>query len=71
MATNTGDNYRIGSVKDRVQVCDIETKICYKIDTTTGEVIAVKDGDFKGVAHHTDNRRNDIFNQNIDKKLGE
>jgi len=35
MTTNTKNNYRIGSVKDRVQVCDIETKMCYKIDTTT------------------------------------
>ena len=59
MATNTGENYREGSVKDRIQLCDPETKICTKYDTNTNEVLDVKIGKFKGVAECKDLRSNE------------
>lgn len=68
MAKNTGDDYRQGSVNDRIQICDIDTGICTKIDTNTSEIISQKEGPYKGVANHTDDRRTDIFNSEIDKK---
>lgn len=69
MATNTNENHRDGSIKDRIQVCDIETGICKKIDTTTNKVIGEKQGKYKGVADHTDERRDEFFNKQIDKKF--
>ena len=30
MATNTGEDFRIGSVKNRIQVCDVKTGVCKK-----------------------------------------
>lgn len=68
MATNTGEDFRIGSVKNRIQVCDVETGICKKIDTTTNQVIDQKDGKYKGIADHTDKRRDEFFNSEVDKK---
>ncbi|WP_323593263.1 hypothetical protein [Aliarcobacter butzleri] len=68
MAKNTGDNYRQGSVNNRVQICDKDTGICSKIDTDTNEIIDQKNDKYKGVAQHTDNRRNDSFNSEVDKK---
>jgi hypothetical protein len=68
MAGNTGENHRDGSVTNRIQVCDIETGVCKKINTETNEVIAVKEGKFKGVADHTDERRNEFFNSEVNKK---
>ena len=69
MATNTGEDFRKGTVKDRIQVCDVETGICKKIDTNTNKVIDQKQGPYKGVADHTDERRNEFFNKEIDKKF--
>ena len=69
MAKNTGDDYRNGSVTDRIQVCDVDTGICKKIDTNTNQVIDQKEGKYKGVADHTDDRRDDFFNKKIDKKF--
>jgi len=37
MAGNTGNDYRNGSVTDRIQSCDPITKVCTKYDTTTGK----------------------------------
>ena len=68
MATNTGEDFRIGSVKNRIQVCDVETGICKKIDTTTNQVVDQKDGKYKGIADHTDKRRDEFFNSEVDKK---
>lgn len=68
MATNTGEDHRNGSVKDRIQVCDVNTGECKKINTKTNEVIDTKQGKFKGVADHTDKRRDDFFNSEVDKK---
>ncbi len=68
MAKNTGDNYRQGSVNDRVQICDQDTGNCTKIDTNTGEELGSKDGKYKGVATHTDNRRTDTFNSELNKE---
>lgn len=69
MATNTGDDYRKGSVIDRIQVCDNDTGICKKIDTNTNKVIDQKEGKYKGIADHTDKRRNEFFNSEIDKEF--
>lgn len=69
MAKNTGDDFRIGSQTDRIQVCDIDTGICKKIDTNTNQVISQKQGQYKGVADHTDERRDEFFNNEIDKKF--
>lgn len=39
MATNTGDNFRRGAVKDRVQVFNPVTKRWVKLDTKTGRIV--------------------------------
>lgn len=53
MAVNrpTGDNRRIGAVKNRVQVYNPRTKLWVKINTNTNRIIDVKTtgGKFKGV----------------------
>ena len=68
MATNTGEDFRIGSVKNRLQVCNVKSGVCKKIDTTTNQVIDQKDGKYKGIADHTDKRRDEFFNSEVDKK---
>lgn len=59
MATNTGNNHRIGSVKNRTQVHNPHNNTFVKRDTETGRFMDVKsDGKpFKGVAKEVDNRR--------------
>ncbi|DAB29334.1 MAG TPA: hypothetical protein CFH84_10025 [Sulfurimonas sp. UBA12504] len=59
MATNTGDGFRKGSVKDRTQSYNPETGNYTKRDTTTGQFMDTKaDGTpFKGVAKEKDDRR--------------
>ena len=59
MAKNTGNNYRKGSVCDRTQVQNPNTRLWTKRDTETGQFIDVKqDGTpFKGVAKEEDGRR--------------
>lgn len=59
MATNTGDNHRIGSVKDRTQVHNPKTDTYVKRDTETGRFMdQKKNGEpFKGVAQEVDKRR--------------
>ena len=56
MAVNnpTGDNRRIGAVKNRIQVFNPKTKLWVKIDTTSNKIIDVKTsgGKFKGVRKH-------------------
>lgn len=53
MATNkpTGDNRRIGAVKNRIQVFNPKTKLWVKINTSNNRIIDVKTtgGKFKGV----------------------
>jgi len=51
MATNTGDDHRIGAVKDRSQVKNPKTGQYVKRDSETGKFMDVKsDGKpFKGV----------------------
>lgn len=58
MATNTGDNHREGSVKDRTQT-QTGSDAWVKRDAETGEFMDVKeDGKpFKGVAKEKDDRR--------------
>ena len=68
MATNTGEDFRIGSEKNKIQVCDVKTGVCKKIDTTTNQVIDQKDGKYKGIADHTDKRRDEFFNSEVDRK---
>ncbi len=60
MAKNTGENYRLGSVKDRTQVLNPRTGLFVKRESSTGKFTAVKTGGspFKGVAHERDGRRN-------------
>ena len=63
MAGNTGNDYRNGSVTDRIQVCDPETKVCTKFDTNTGQMLGSKVGEYKGVARCDDDRSADRTNQ--------
>lgn len=53
MAVNKplGDNARVGSIRNRVQVFNPRTKLWVKIDTTSNRIIDVKTsgGRFKGV----------------------
>lgn len=59
MATNTGEGYRKGSVRDRTQTYNPQNDTYVKRDTTTGRFMDVKsDGTpFKGVAKERDGRR--------------
>ena len=63
MARNTGDAYRNGSITDRIQVCDPVTKVCTKFDTTTGQILGSKVGEYKGVAKCDDDRSAERINQ--------
>ena len=63
MAGNTGNDYRNGSVTDRIQSCDPITKVCTKYDTTTGKNLGSKVGEYKGVAKCDDARSNDRTGQ--------
>lgn len=59
MATNTGDNHRDGSVKERTQVHNPKTDNWVKRNTKTGQFINQKsDGKpHKGVPKEVDKRR--------------
>jgi len=59
MATNTGSNYRKGSVTGRSQVKNPKTDLYVKRNDSTGKFMAVKTsgGAFKGVAKEKDGRR--------------
>lgn len=58
MAKNTGEDLRIGSVKNRTQLEHPKSPDhSIKRDTDTGRFMDVKKGDFKGVAHEKDGRR--------------
>jgi hypothetical protein len=51
MAKNTGNNTRLGAVKDRSQVYNDKTKCYVKRDATTGQFISCKKNEpYKGVA---------------------
>jgi hypothetical protein len=58
MATNTGNSYRKGSVKNRIQIYNTKTKLYSKINTINGKIIDTKTsgGKFKGVAEYVDDR---------------
>lgn len=51
MAKNTGDGFRKGAVKERVQALNPVTKRYVKIDTGTGRIIDQKktEGPYKGI----------------------
>lgn len=58
MATNTGDNHRIGSIKNRSQFYNEVTDTYFKRDATTGRIVDGKKGEpFKGVAKEHDGRK--------------
>lgn len=58
MASNTGNDYRIGSVCDRTQIYNPKNDSWMKRDTNTGRFMDQKNGDpFKGVAKEKDGRR--------------
>ncbi len=59
MATNTGSNYRKGSVSGRSQVQNPKTGLFVKRNDSTGKFMSVKTsgGTFKGVAKEKDGRR--------------
>jgi hypothetical protein len=58
MATNTGKDYRIGSVRDRTQLEHPKNPdFSIKRNATNGQFMGVKEGDYKGVAHEKDHRR--------------
>jgi hypothetical protein len=51
MGKNTGEGYRQGSVKDRVQIRNPRTDRYVKVDTKTGRILEQKKtkGPYKGV----------------------
>lgn len=55
MATNTGNNYRKGAVKDRSQSYNPQTSTWTKRDTNTGKYIDQKSDEkpFKGTTKET------------------
>ncbi|WP_173519407.1 hypothetical protein [Ensifer sesbaniae] len=55
MAKNTGDSYRKGAVKERVQIQNPVTGRWVKVDTSTGRIIEQKKtpGPYKGVVDAT------------------
>ncbi|SKA63541.1 hypothetical protein SAMN02745213_01401 [Succinivibrio dextrinosolvens DSM 3072] len=59
MATNTNNNYRRGSVKERTQTYNPKNDTYVKRDVDSGQFLDVKqDGTpFKGVAKERDHRR--------------
>lgn len=58
MATNTGEGYRKGSVKNRTQLYNPQTDTFIKRDAETGRFMDGKKGEpFKGVAKEKDGRR--------------
>lgn len=58
MAKNTGENHRVGSVKDRTQFeHPSNSDHSLKRDAETGEIMSGKEGDYKGVAHEKHKRR--------------
>jgi hypothetical protein len=52
MATNSGEIYRQGTVRERVQIQNPVTKQWVKIDTKSGKIVDTKKtpGPFKGVS---------------------
>lgn len=61
MATNTGKNYRIGSIKNRSQFYNERTNTYLVRDAITGLILKGKQGEpFKGVAKEHDGRKNEI-----------
>ncbi len=58
LAKNTGNDYRIGSVKNRYQIYNPKIKMWCKVDATTGKIIDCSKNKFKGVAEYKDERRN-------------
>ena len=57
MATNTGKDYRKGSVKNRIQKFNKVTNEWVKYNTNTNEELERKKGEpFKGVAEYIDER---------------
>ena len=59
MAKNTGDNHRIGSVRNRTQTYNPQTEQYVERDRSNGQFTRTKaDGEpFKGVAKEPDHRR--------------
>ncbi|ARU48424.1 hypothetical protein [Sulfurospirillum diekertiae] len=58
MATNTGKNHRIGSIKDRSQFYNERTNTYLERDAITGLILKGKQGKpFKGVAKEPDGRK--------------
>lgn len=61
MAKNTGEDHRIGSVRDRSQIYNPRTEQFVERDRSNGQFTRTKgDGEpFKGVAKEPDHRRGD------------
>lgn len=58
MATNTGKDHRVGSVKERSQTYNPQNNTHVKRDTNTGQFVSAKQGDpYKGVAKEPDGRK--------------
>jgi len=49
MGTNTGENYRQGQVKNRVQVFNPKNNTYVKINTETGKIMTCKKIPYKGI----------------------
>ncbi len=57
MAKNTGEGFRVGSVRDRSQTFNPQTQQYVKRNDSTGRFMAAKEGPYKGVAHEPDGRK--------------
>ncbi len=57
MATNTGNNYRKGSVKDRSQTHNPKNDTYVKRNDTDGRFMDAKSTPYKGVAKEPDGRK--------------
>ena len=67
MGKNTGKSFRLGAVIDRSQVLNPKTNQYVKRDATTGQFIAAKATQFKGVKLENNNNNNNN-NNNKNKK---
>ena len=57
MAKNTGDNHRIGSVRDRSQTFNPRTDQHVKRNDDSGRFMGAKPTPYKGVAKEPDRRK--------------
>lgn len=68
MAKNTGNESRLGSVKNRTQTYNEKTGKYIKRDTETGQFLSNKDTPYKGI-RRDDNAKKQEIKDKIKKQL--